>query len=177
MSRLAPCVVLLLAVALAVVAQDTKKDDPPKKDAVKYRPGDMKRPRPQVIEPPTAGTEDAPGKPPSDAVVLFDGKDLSRWYRSGKKAGTPDAAPTWKVENGYAEIVPRSGGIRTKAKFQDSQVHIEWATPKEVKGNGQGRGNSGLYLGSARCRSSTRTGTTPTRTGRRRRCTRSSRRW
>ena len=72
---------------------------------MKYRPGDMKRPRPPVVEPVGWGSEETPGKAPADAVVLFDGTNLDAWFRSGKRAGDPDAVPTWKVENGYAEIV------------------------------------------------------------------------
>jgi hypothetical protein len=133
---------LFLAAAL-VAAQEPKQ--PEKKDPPKYKSNDMTRPRPKVVEPGAASTQDAPGKPPADAVVLFGGKDLSEWYRSGKKVDDPDAAPNWKVENGYAEV--KGGAIQTKRTFGDSQVHVEWATPKEVKGSGQGRGNSGVYLG------------------------------
>ena len=155
MTRAAVAVGLFAAAALTVLAQEPKKDDtkkepdkkePAKKEPVKYKPGDRSRPRPKVIEPGTASTEEAPGKPPSDAIILFDGKDLAaEWYRAGKKPEDADAVPTWKVENGYAEI--KGGGINTRKKFGDCQVHIEWATPKEVKGSDQGRGNSGLYLG------------------------------
>lgn len=137
----------LFAVAALALAQDNPPPTTAKKEPVKYRPGDMKRPRPPVVEPPGWGSDDAPGKPPADALVLFDGKNLDAWFKSGKKAGDPDAVPHWKVENGFAEIV-RGGGITTKAKFGDAQFHIEWATPKEVKGSGQGRGNSGVHLGS-----------------------------
>ena len=136
---------VLFCLGVAFEAQEPAKN-PEKKDPPKYKPNDRTRPRPKVIEPPTASTEDRPGKPPSDAVVLFDGKNLSEWTRDGKKPDDPDAAPKWKVENGYAEIA-KGGAIRTKKKFGDSQIHIEWAAPKEVKGSDQGRGNSGLYLG------------------------------
>jgi len=83
-----------------------------------------------------------PGKassPPSDAVVLFDGTDLSQWRRDNGEA------PKWKVENGAA-TVNGTGSIFTREEFGDVQLHIEWATPKEVKGSGQGRGNSGVYF-------------------------------
>lgn len=78
--------------------------------------------------------------PPSDAVVLFDGTDLSNWEKSdGSEA-------EWKVENDHMTIVPRTGGIQTKQGFGDIQLHIEWKSPEIVKGEGQGRGNSGVFL-------------------------------
>jgi hypothetical protein len=80
-----------------------------------------------------------PGPPPSDAIVLFDGKDLSQWQ--SEKGGEPK----WKVEN-RVMIVNGTGSIMTKEEFGDVQLHVEWATPSEVKGEGQGRGNSGVYL-------------------------------
>jgi len=70
--------------------------------------------------------------------VLFDGKDLSAWKSS-------DGGPArWKVQDGYAEM--RQGNIMTREEFGPVQLHLEWATPAEVKGEGQGRGNSGVYL-------------------------------
>ena len=101
---------------------------------------DKNRPQPRIVNPGLASTQDQAGKAPSDAIVLFDGTDLSAW-ESDK--GEP---ATWKVENGYIEIVGRTGSMRTKGSFGDCQLHIEWATPSVVKGNGQGRGNSGVYL-------------------------------
>ena len=80
-----------------------------------------------------------PGPPPSDAIILFDGKDLSQW--TNDKGGEPK----WKIENGVM-VVNGTGDIFTKEKFADVQLHLEWATPSEVKGEGQGRGNSGVYL-------------------------------
>jgi hypothetical protein len=81
-----------------------------------------------------------PGPPPSDAVVLFDGKDLSQW-KSDKDGGPAK----WQIKDGAA-IVNGTGGISTKQAFGDCQLHLEWATPAEVKGEGQGRGNSGIFL-------------------------------
>lgn len=105
----------------------------------KYHVHDGDRPQPKVVDPGTPSTLDAAGKPPSDAVVLFDGTDLSGWEgRDG------DAA--WKVENGYMEVVPGTGNIRTKAHFGDCHLHVEFASPAVVKGDGQGRGNSGVFL-------------------------------
>ena len=86
-----------------------------------------------------------PGKenhlPPSDAIVLFDGSSLDNFLsvRSGGK-------PEWTVENGVMTVKPRTGDIRTKEAFGDVQVHIEWSAPDVVKGEGQGRGNSGIFL-------------------------------
>lgn len=78
--------------------------------------------------------------PPSDAIVLFDGRNLSRW-RSG------DGGPAkWIVRDGYVEVAPGTGEMRTADKFGDVQLHIEWATPAVVKGEGQERGNSGVFL-------------------------------
>src|SRR5262249_6800532 len=144
MSRAAVVLAVFAAVTLTLFAQEPKKDEP-KKEQPKYKPGDRTRPRPKVIDAGTASTADTAGKPPSDAVILFDGKDLSEWYKSGKKPEDADSAPTWKVENGHAEV--KDSDIDSRKKFGSCQVHIEWATPKEVKGSDQGRGNSGVYLG------------------------------
>ena len=77
---------------------------------------------------------------PSDAIVLFDGRDLSAW-RSPEGAAAP-----WRVRDGFIEVVPQSGDIETARQFGDVQLHIEWATPAEVSDKGQGRGNSGVFL-------------------------------
>src|SRR5205085_4244326 len=82
---------------------------------------------------------------PSDAVVLFDGKDTLKWLGSKDPKKNPNGDVLWKVENGYMETTS-TGVIRTKDEFGDFQMHLEFATPAEVKGNGQGRGNSGVYL-------------------------------
>jgi hypothetical protein len=81
-----------------------------------------------------------PGPPPADAIVLFDGKDLSQWKTD--RNGSP---AKWDIQDGAA-VVNRTGNISTKQEFGDCQLHIEWATPAEVKGTGQGRGNSGIFL-------------------------------
>ena len=95
---------------------------------------------PPKNEPPIVTPGKASSDPPSDAIVLFDGKDLSKW-RSGD-----GGEAKWKVKDGYVEVVGRTGDIATKEEFGDCQLHIEWATPSEVKGEGQGRGNSGVFL-------------------------------
>ncbi len=102
---------------------------------------DRTRPLPPVINPGTASTPDKAGTAPSDAVVLFDGKDLSQW-------ADMDGNPTkWIVRDGYMECVRGSGYIRTVQNFGDCQLHVEWATPKPAHGTGQGRGNSGVFFG------------------------------
>ncbi len=142
--RTAIVAALVTIAAFAVMAQEPKKDELKKEEKKSYKPGDMTRPRPKVVDPGSTTPADTPGKPPSDAIVLFGGTSLKEeWVRGGKKGD--EAIPTWKVENGYAEV--KGGGIQSTRKFGDCQVHIEWATPKEVKGNSQGRGNSGVYLG------------------------------
>lgn len=78
-------------------------------------------------------------KPPSDAIVLFDGKNLDQW--KGK-----DGAAKWEVKNGIATVVGGAGDIETKQEFGDIQLHIEWRTPKKVESEGQGRGNSGIFF-------------------------------
>ena len=97
---------------------------------------DMNRPLPKVV-----ASDEQPGQPPSDAVILFDGKDLSNWV--SEKDGS-DAK--WKVENGYMEVVKKTGNIRTKQAFGNCQLHVEWASPAKVSGSSQDRGNSGVFL-------------------------------
>ena len=101
-----------------------------------WKSHDMARPRPPVVRPAELSL---PVPPPSDAMVLFDGHDLSRWRSlDGGPAG-------WKVENGYMEVSKSAGSIRTKEIFGDVQLHLEWSVPQSDEG-GQVAGNSGLYL-------------------------------
>jgi len=105
--------------------------------AMAQEPGPFPAPK---TEPPivTAGKNNS--DPPSDAIVLFNGQNLSRW-----QSGDSSAAK-WKVIDGYAEVAPGTGDIQTRDKFGDCQLHIEWATPSVPKGEGQERGNSGVFL-------------------------------
>ena len=105
----------------------------------------MENPRPQsplppIVDPGTASTQETPGRAPSDAVVLFDGKDLSRWVDGDGKPAK------WKVENGYMEVVAKTGNISTRDSFGDCQLHVEFAEPSPGKGESQERGNSGVFL-------------------------------
>ncbi len=81
------------------------------------------------------------GAPPSDAIVLFDGKDLSKW-----ESAADGSAAAWTVADGAITVAAGKGDIRTKESFGNFQLHIEWRAPSEVKGEGQGRGNSGVFL-------------------------------
>jgi hypothetical protein len=107
--------------------------------------GSAQEQQPQAFPPPSTEPRIVtPGRtsadPPSDAIVLFDGKDLSHWRGDG---GTP---AKWIVRDGYVEVAPGTGDMETAEKFGDVQLHIEWATPAVVKGEGQERGNSGVFL-------------------------------
>ena len=107
-------------------------------------PGDwpihsMDRPQPPIVH---VGLLAAPVPPPSDAVVLFDGKSLANW----RTADSAHGPAKWKVENGYMEVVKATGNIETALGFGDAQLHIEWATPTPPRGEGQDRGNSGVFL-------------------------------
>ena len=127
-----PCLILTACtLALPAIADHHEKKPPANSN---------ERARPEVITPGTASTNDKAGKAPSDAIILFDGKNLDNFEH--KK----DVPAKWKVENGYAEV-NRTGQIQSKQSFGDAQLHLEWAAPSEVKGKSQGRGNSGVFLG------------------------------
>ena len=106
---------------------------------------DRNRPQPPRVEPGTPSTQDAPGKPPSDAIILFDGTEasLENW-ESVRQDG--EAPMQWKLEDGAFVVVPRSGNIRTKEHFGDVQLRLEWKAPEGLGGSGQGRGNSGVFF-------------------------------
>jgi hypothetical protein len=112
--------------------------DTPMQPNGKWHVHDVNRPLPAVVTPGKQFSQMADA--PSDAVVLFDGKDFSKW--SSGNGGEVK----WKIENGYMEVVPKTGIIRTKDQFGDFQLHLEFATPEKVVGNGQGRGNNGVNI-------------------------------
>ena len=101
----------------------------------KWLPNDVNRPVPTAVTPGAT-----PGAAPSDATILFDGKDLSAWQ------GADGNAPKWKVVDGAFEIAPGTGNIHTRQAFGDCQLHIEWKEPSPARGMDQSRGNSGIML-------------------------------
>lgn len=118
---------LLLLGATLSFAQEQREELPPQAT-------EIWEPEPRVITP-GAGTA-----PPSDAIVLFDGTNFDAWqHPDGKAVG-------WKLEDDAMTVVKGTGGIQTRQAFGDCQLHIEWRTPAEVVGKGQGRGNSGVFL-------------------------------
>jgi hypothetical protein len=145
---------ILLAAALAAtvthlaLAQATKNvevtidgvagfQDTPMQPDGKWHVHDPARPQPPIVTPGNSFSENA--APPSDAIVLFDGKDLSKWV--DKKTGGP---VNWTVADGVATSA--KGDIQTTNKFGDIQLHLEFKEPTPPKESGQGRGNSGIYF-------------------------------
>lgn len=124
--------VLLPAVALAQAVP------PPAGSTAKPQDTEQWTPVPAVVTP--GATDSAP---PSDAIVLFDGKSLGEWVN------TRDKAPAgWSVAGGVLTPVKTAGNIETKRSFKNYQLHLEWRVPKDVTGSGQGRSNSGVFLAS-----------------------------
>lgn len=134
-----PATALLGAVTALAASRALAHEDPP----VGYKdtpllPGtnwhvhDSDRPLPPVVTP---GQHSAP---PSDAVVLFDGQDISHWKSGADTSG-------WKVENGYMEVNGK-GSVESAESFGDVQLHLEFATPAKVESSSQGRGNSGVFF-------------------------------
>ncbi len=142
---------VMLAAAVIAAPQTAQKknrtspagySDTPVLPGQKWKVHDIARPLPPGVVP---GAQC--GQPPSDAVALFDGKNLSKWTARGKgKERGKEVAPGWKVENGYVECVGGTGDLVSKEKFGDAQYHIEWASPAEIDGTSQWRGNSGVLL-------------------------------
>ncbi len=131
------CAGLLAGSRMAGAAPDGKGEkygytDTPMLPGTPWHVHDSNRPMPRVVE---VGPETPPLPPPSDAIVLFDGKDLSQWQ--DVKDGTMD--------DGFIHL-GKTGQIRTKQEFGDCQLHVEWATPAQPDGNVMNWGNSGVFL-------------------------------
>ncbi|MEO5959475.1 MAG: DUF1080 domain-containing protein [Opitutaceae bacterium] len=130
--------VFFTGVFVSIRAADLGYKDTPIIPGTEWHVHDSDRPSPSVVTPGQSFSHLAPA--PSDAIVLFDGKDLERWSdRSGGEA-------KWKIGDGYFESVRGTGMIRTKDKLADFQLHLEFASPADVQGTSQGRGNSGVMI-------------------------------
>ena len=148
--RTAACVLVigspLLLAAAFISPQEPKSDehqvgytDTPMLPGGRWHVHDGNRPTPPVVDPGTPSTQDDPGKPPSDAVVLFDGDDANGWR-------SDDGGPArWEVKDG-ALVSGANGSILSEAEFGDCQLHLEFAAPDPPKGRDQGRGNSGVMF-------------------------------
>ena len=131
-------VLLSLAAIAATYTVHAQGKKYPEQEAMRPGMSEYWTPQPQVVTPGDIRTNTAP----SDAIVLFDGKDLSKW--ENLKGG----APTWKVHDGVVTVVKGkdSGDIQTKEKFGSYQLHLEWCVPPTIQGESQARGNSGVYM-------------------------------
>ena len=125
------------AISTAAAAQEPQPNpdlgftDTPMLPGMPWHVHDPARPHPKVVVP-----GGAPGAPPSDAIVLFDGTDLSRWQQRGRGENAGKMIdPTWKLGPGYFEVVGNSGDLITREKFGDCQLHVEWASPAPPRGN------------------------------------------
>jgi hypothetical protein len=133
--RLLTGAALIAALSISTATAEDKHlgyEDTPIIPGTNWHVHDGLRPQPKVVTPGTNSTADTVGKPPSDAVVLFDGTDNSHWEKP------------WKVENGY--MIAGGGDNPSKEVFGDIQLHVEWSEPNPPKGDGQGRGNSGVFM-------------------------------
>ena len=134
MRNLTITLLLFLTLAATALAQQ-----PETKPAPKPEDTEVWQPEPKVVTPgatPTAA--------PSDAIVLFDGKNLDEWVSAQDRS----APAKWTVANGIVTVSKDAGNIETKRTFKNYQLHIEWKVPENVTGTGQARGNSGVFLAS-----------------------------
>ena len=128
MKRLLLSACALLSITLAHAQQAGKPEDT-----------EVYEPVPPVVVPGATA-----GAPPSDALVLFDGKGLSEWVMADDRA----APAKWQVAGGILTVDKATGNIETKRSFTNYQLHLEWREPTSLTGTGQARGNSGVFLAS-----------------------------
>lgn len=126
---------LAAAATTTVFAQEAKQY--PEPEPMTHKMTEFWEPQPPVVIPGDQCTQSAP----SDAIVLFDGKDLSKWQSS--KTGGP---AEWQVKDGVVTVDKSKGDIQTRDKFGSCQLHIEWCVPKGIEGSSQSRGNSGIFF-------------------------------
>ena len=132
LSRFLAGAILTLMAVPAAAQQNGAANRPRHEDTEVYEPV------PPVVTPGATSTA-----PPSDAIVLFDGKNLDEWVT------VKDQSPAkWKVADGLLTVDKKAGNIETKRKFKSYQLHLEWRIPEGITGQGQARGNSGVFLAS-----------------------------
>lgn len=124
---------ILLPVAIAISTATFGQEK------MKHEDTEFYSPVPTVVTPGKTNAD-----PPSDAIVLFDGKNLDQWVSTDH----PDQNADWFVHNGIMTVNKKTGNIQTRESFTDYQLHLEWRIPKDIEGSGQARGNSGLFLAS-----------------------------
>ncbi|MDR2810160.1 MAG: DUF1080 domain-containing protein [Tannerellaceae bacterium] len=130
------CALLACAACTGVSAQQKEY---PKQEQMRPGMSEYWTPQPKIVTPGEA-SERAAVSAPSDAIVLFDGKDLSAWE-------SPKGEPArWIVKDGAFTVDKKTGDIQTKQKFENYQLHIEWRIPENITGTNQGRGNSGVFM-------------------------------
>lgn len=129
MKRILTALAFTIAVVFSTLAQEDKRTP---------ESTEVWEPQPRIV---TSGS--AYGIPPSDAIVLFDGKSMTHWV-----SANDGSAAKWPVEDGAFTVAPRTGDIKTKQEFGDFQLHIEWRTPPVTDPSkvSQARGNSGIFL-------------------------------
>src|SRR5580658_3496416 len=144
MRKLTVIAIVIATAGLAGIVVQTLAEPPvlgytdtPMLPSGKWHVHDLNRPQPPVVTPGDTFSHGAP--PPSDAMVLFNGTDLSQW--EGEKGPAE-----WTLLKDYMEVKAKTGSIHTKEKFGDFQLHLEFAEPEKVVGDSQGRGNSGVFL-------------------------------
>ena len=131
---------LLFCASLLLLAVPSNAQQPAPGNQPKPKPEDTEiwQPVPKVVTPATECNA-----PPSDAIVLFDGKNIDEWVNVKDKA-----AATWDVHDGVMTVNKKGGNIETKRSFKNYQLHVEYKIPASITGTGQGRGNSGVFLAS-----------------------------
>jgi hypothetical protein len=120
--------------------QASAQEKYPEQEPMKPGMSEYWTPQPKIVTPGNA-TANAAMTAPSDAIVLFDGKDLSQW-----KSANDNGDAKWKVHDGVFTVDKKTGDILTKKDFEDFQLHIEWQVPVNITGENQARGNSGILI-------------------------------
>jgi len=135
--------ILLASATLLIIGRSVHAQNPPapqasEQPAPKPEDTELWQPEPKIVTP---GTEC--NAPPSDAVILFDGKNLDEWVSAKDKSPAK-----WIVDGGVITVNKAAGDIETRRSFRNYQLHIEWKVPENITGSSQARGNSGVFLAS-----------------------------